>query len=269
MDFPVNRNFIGTEHVSLTLTEPASAGTKGNWEEVISSLAHDTVGLGLHFYQSTGGIRCLFDIGIGSSGNEVAILNDFSLYQTTYSLAGSDWFYLPIRLPAGTRITCRLQKSSLNGTAYVHMRPLYGHQAGGQGIIPLCTRTLTIGTDAANTRGTLVTSGTSDSFGSYTNFDGGFDLPVWGFYLNALYTAAAWPTEEFGFEIALGEPSSEVTLIPEIRSQLTGGSDFWHPDLMKLFFPVAIPAGVDLNCRWKTDGTSARSIYVQLIGLVK
>lgn len=87
----------------------ATPHTKGGWIEIDASTARDVCGIWLAPDNSIGvsNTLCgmLLDIGIGGAGSEVAIVSNVSW--GNYGLGVPQ--YLPIHIPAGTRVAARIQ----------------------------------------------------------------------------------------------------------------------------------------------------------------
>jgi hypothetical protein len=100
-----------------TVTCAGSANTKGSYAQVTASTSYDYIGLGFALdsqaLTSGNGAVWLMDIAIGAAASEKIILPDwaFAVYnQTSYLLpATCHPPFLPMKIPAGTRLSARCQ----------------------------------------------------------------------------------------------------------------------------------------------------------------
>lgn len=107
----------------VVLATPAGTNTKGAWTEVVASTTTyiRALGWGLGFEWQPGWstLNFLFDIGIGSAGNEVALFENLvartSTSEIVYGWLPTD-FAAPVAvdLPIGTRLSARFQASGTN-----------------------------------------------------------------------------------------------------------------------------------------------------------
>lgn len=94
-----------------TAIAKSTLGAKGAYTELIAATTRDYTGFAArwNFELSTsisGFTTFLFDIAIGSSGNEKIIIPDISMWQIGV-LTPANQPFIPIRIPAGTRISAR------------------------------------------------------------------------------------------------------------------------------------------------------------------
>lgn len=100
---------------SGTIVTPA-VGSKGSWTQIVASLDHDTYGLVVCAQNNaTAGANrsAVMDIAIGGAGSEQIIIPDL-IASNANSIAnpgGGIWYYFPMFIPAGTRISARAQGS--------------------------------------------------------------------------------------------------------------------------------------------------------------
>lgn len=104
----VTASSIGTQ-----IDPGGTANTKGSWVELTSSLDRDVNAFWLDIDNladySRNACYWALDIGVGSSGNEVAVLKDFllSLWTTNSSVMPLNTPLFPISIPAGSRVSAR------------------------------------------------------------------------------------------------------------------------------------------------------------------
>lgn len=245
-----------------TVTANASANTYGGWTELHASTPEAAFGLTLSFIWGNGGGRqFLVDIGVGGSGSEVAVIAQIPL-----SRPGIDWVepshsvYIPISIPAGSRLVARCQSSlgsaALNFTAYL----LGGTGAGTTntyGAVPASSRGTEVDCGAVvNTKGAwaVLTTSTSQAHTGLT-------------VITTLGTNGSPDFLTFIIDISIGSAGNEASniLIADLISatnqsaEMTPGS--W-------FFPVSIPSGSRISVRAQCGVTDAtdRKFDIAVIG---
>lgn len=119
-----------------TVIDPGgTAATKGAYSEIVSSLSYDIAGFVLGFDASTtsgsSALSWTVDVSVGSLGNEVVILPDFQLYGrgsgTTYkAIYPPATPFIPIQIPAGSRVSIRAQCNSITSVVRVFGVTFYG-----------------------------------------------------------------------------------------------------------------------------------------------
>jgi hypothetical protein len=133
---------------TTTVTADSSANTKGAWIELISSTTANSsfMVLNLNSFQSTGvNTASLLDIAFGASGAEVPILENLAV-----GAAGSaNLIPLPVKIPAGTRVSARIQ-SVVSGGKTGTINPFL-YDAGNYDISP--TSLDVIGGNTTNSQG--------------------------------------------------------------------------------------------------------------------
>jgi hypothetical protein len=106
--------------VGATVTAAASTNTKGSWTQLIASTTKKVVGLVVSI-SAGGSTVCsyMLDIGTGASGSEAVLIpNLFTRYGSAYGWK-SHSIFIPVQIPAATRIAARVQSSS--ASAYVNV----------------------------------------------------------------------------------------------------------------------------------------------------
>jgi hypothetical protein len=99
--------FDPTTCVGTALFDPGSNNTKGSWTELVAATSRDYIGFRPIVNYRLGGSRCyMLDIAIGSSGNEKIIVPNLLYHGDSGAMFQG---FLPIQIPAGTRISARIQ----------------------------------------------------------------------------------------------------------------------------------------------------------------
>ena len=109
-----------------------SANTKGAWTQLASATSADHQGLILGVGYQANGTRTtcswLVDIGVGAAGSEQTIVSNLLLTcdASTDHIAPSATAFLPVAIPAGTRLAVRAQSDITNATDRLFDAVLYG-----------------------------------------------------------------------------------------------------------------------------------------------
>lgn len=102
----------------VTVTSSATPNTKGSYVQLIASTTKKASGIVLIIYIETANVSYLVDIATGVSGSEVPILPNVlvsDLLSGNMSLA----LFIPISIPAGTRLSSRCQSTGVSATCEV------------------------------------------------------------------------------------------------------------------------------------------------------
>lgn len=145
----------------------AAAHTKGTWAEVVSSTEHEVNGV--HILISDTGLsgdtrRALIDIGVGAAGSETVLVpNILSSAPVDFAFLAGNPLFLPIRIPAGTRVAIRMQSTTGSDPGYAFVAFNYG-----DGLVPVFTGCDALGVTTGTTSGVSVTSA-AGAYGTYTS----------------------------------------------------------------------------------------------------
>lgn len=132
--------FVSGSTIGTAIDPGGTANTKGSYSQLTASTSYDLLGFILGYdtqAQTTGStstFQVLLDIAVGAGGSEIVILPNIPLTickSTTRLFNISPWktAFLPIAIPAGTRIAARAQASVNTATARVFGLTLYGVRA--------------------------------------------------------------------------------------------------------------------------------------------
>lgn len=122
---------VGSATTGTTVDPGSTANTKGSWTEIVSSTAHPikAIAMGLSNDASNVGSAAewLFDIGIGGSGSEVVIApNIYGQRNENENHNSLPLQFVPVNIPAGSRLAVRSQCNITNATDRVIDVILYG-----------------------------------------------------------------------------------------------------------------------------------------------
>lgn len=119
--------------LSSDFVASATPHTKGSWVQVVASAADNVAGLWIRSNITIGNngvdTSMLLDIGIGAAASEAVVVPDVPVGGAGVKLA----LYLPIYIPAGTRIAGRVQSAVVSDTYGPEVCLVYGGRPGTWG----------------------------------------------------------------------------------------------------------------------------------------
>lgn len=219
--------------------------TKGSWTQLGSStLAHAAKGVIVHIKGVGNSFRHLVDIGVGTSGNEVVLLENVPYLQLN-SATNVNRCYFPCDLPAGTQINVRGQTNQTGGGTTVvacHFlkAPMFPFASGS--IVD------DYGVIAATTNGTTVTAHASvNTKGSWAEITASTTRAYKGLILTPGYTSTG-TSPTFFLDVGIGSAGSEQVILENIY--MTRGADIGSPVGLTVI-PWDLPAGsrVAMRCQ--------------------
>lgn len=256
----------GGANYSATVTS-GSAGSKGDYTELIAATSFDAYGLIVHVVNAVDTRFFLLDIATGAEDSEVVLIPNLVLQsgQDAGNYA-AHCFHAPLFVPAGTRLAAR--SADAIGTqgmgVSVHL------VAGALGFAATYGRATDYGTGISGlTRGADVDpGGSANSKGTYVQLTASTTHPINILQLNVGNRANQAPAfYQWAVDIAIGAAMSEVVVVPDFSLQAADLGDGIFPNTF--LFPVTeIPAGTRLAVRAMCSGTDAtdRLINVNVIG---
>jgi len=248
----------------ITVTAHASANTKGTPVELIASTAFASSGFRVFMGASSGAGDYLVDICIGAALSELVIVANIPY--GSQSAGRVSEVYIPIAIPAGTRISAAIQATTGARTLGVAIT------LGGAGALNMGSfqRAVTYGAATADSGGTgLDPGGTANTKpAGFTEVISATTAPIrylllgFGNRNNSAVTGTSWLVD-----IAIGASSSELVVVPNFRLSTSGTTDHIEPVISSL--PVSIPVGSRLSarCQCGTNDATDRLIDIILIGV--
>lgn len=245
-------NTANSQGISLTASSTTYA--KGNWTQMNASLAADTAMIYiLAGSGNSSGHRFALDIGIGSSGSEIAIINNltFSCPQTLVSV-----YAFPLSIPAGTRLSARVSSDSANDTFHCNIIT----SADTYSTSGTATAVDTYGFDTTTNLGTKVDCGsTANTKTSYVQVTSSTTADLAGIQMfpDCQFSTGTGVNVNFMMDVAVGAAGSEVIVLPNYTftgfySTTSGLSIGASP-----YFPMQIPAGSRIAVRAQCNQTAA------------
>lgn len=119
---PIGSNQFGLTQPTTTgrpadaqgATVTPAVGSKGGWSQMLASTTDDWFGILICISNNSTlstSRNSVVDIGIGPSGSEVVLIPNLLAGNAVPYTSGGLWYYFPVFVPGGSRISCRAQSS--------------------------------------------------------------------------------------------------------------------------------------------------------------
>jgi len=259
---PIGSNSFGATESSVGTTRPNAAqgtsvtpavGSKGSWAQMIASTAQDSYGIIICInsnYTASASRNSVIDIGIGASSSETVLIPDLiGGNAATYALGGQ-YYYFPLLIPAGTRISARSQSSvttALRVYAQLLQQPINPAQIRKGSFVEAIGVSLPGG--ASVTAGTT-NKGSWVSLGTTTN-------KVWWWQLGVQVNTAdvSHSITANHVDLAVGNATNKQIIIADLNVILHSNEYTSNPPLSAgVEYPV--PAGTEVYARAQCSGTA-------------
>lgn len=230
-----------------TVTASSSAHTKGNWSQVLASTTYTSYGIAIGLAAvgtaASTNSRLLCDIGIGANPNEQVLIPDLIAGQAGGSASASSspvYYYFPIIIPAGTRISARCQSlisaDTVNVSAFLFQGAVPGRWYG--------SRVTAYGITSASSTGTSHSPGNS-SYATTTQLTASTTNPIKFMQIGTdLYDQTAGSTARGLIRIAaMGSTNYVVSDLPYRESTTLESLDNAQTNLILSQMAFNIPAG--------------------------
>ena len=257
-DWPLLRNSLVTEDdaalssYGVTITASGSANTKGAYTQLVASLPRACSGILLQL-RGNSGVYTLFDLAIGGAGSEIVVVPDL---HGSVSLAsnGDSAIYIPISLPAGVRVSARVQAGGGGNTLIMKAHFIADTFTGMQ---PVVSRYENWGADLTLSRGTtVVTSGSVNTKGSWVQLvAASAKTTKWLLIAIQIFGTG----RNFAIDIGMGGAGSEQVLFSNLKHQ-NASLGLW------LSLPFSIPGGSRVAARAASDVGSSTALISVLGG---
>lgn len=238
-------------------SDPAAAGsanTKGSWVQAIASTPFPSSGIMLSLMGSSGsGTNFLVDVGIGGSGSEQVLISNLAIFELGGGTWGTGWasMFLPVAIPASTRIAVRAQANVASRTCRCRMN-LIAKGRSGPALGTFCD---TYGALTATSLGTAVTGASSGVWGSWTQLSASLSRTTrWLALLAAQQSADEFYHVRFGLGSSGNEKNLGIEWVTLGRSGLLLPSSFSAP--------IALPAGERLSAAVMTEAGSSQALQL-------
>ena len=254
-DFPLGDHFFievaGVDTSTSSGTAVTSGnGVKGSWTEIIASTSSNSTFLILEFNESLAGVLrdFLIDIGVGAAASEQVLVADIQ-QQSKSDFNNGQFFYIPVQLASGTRLSIRTQTNSAATDARFIIYLFSGTFQSSSGYAKTTAYGLS-GEDGtavdpggtANTKGswTEITASTSERINEMTILVSG-------------NTNGAQANGTALYDVAIGGSGSEVIIL----ENLYAASSSFEVSKASINIKQKIPAGTRIAIRMQSTITDA------------
>lgn len=249
-------------HGTVGVTTSSSVHTKGAWTQLVAATTYDFSGVIVWFdWADAAGREYMIDVGVGAAGSETVIVPNLALSRcsTTDRLFHS-CVYLPISIPAGSRLSLRAQ-SGVSGayTMYVAVQGLVGGAPLGLSSVAA------IGAVPSLTDGVSVAPGANGTWGGWTEVTAACANDIKHLSAHMGSQGRATGTQQFWtLQVATGASGAEQILIDTMFTAETNVGIFM-PQYPHGFF-VDIPQGTRLSVRGMKQGSGGNTSAIILYG---
>lgn len=253
-DFPVGGYSFseagGVDAAASTGTTVTSgSGSKGSWVELIASTAESSTLLLIAFQFNSGAIRdFIFDVGIGSVGNEEIIVSDMQ-NQLKAGFNNATYYHIPINIAKSTRVSVRIQTNSSSDVAdfvAYFFRSTFQSNTG-------YAKTTAYGLSGAD--GTSVDpGGSANTKGSWIELEASTSDQINAFTITiASNTNSTQSDAQFLFDVAVGSSGNEVAIL----ENLFFGSSGFESNRPNIYIEQKINKGSRISIRMQSSITDA------------
>lgn len=256
-----DQTYVGSNNTLTTLTASATPHTNGSWTQIISSTSGETTllsvvvaGIGVNARDSS----TLLSIGVGASGSESSIISGIAVGSAALIDAArpSVYFFLPVKIASGSRISARIQSVFSSQTAQIG---IYAYNFGASSF--LTTSLDVIGTDTATSKGTQLSASNAwtEIISSTTKAYSALTL------VPSLASTSITSNVNSSMEIGIGASGSEV-VIGKIESSITTSESISMRNIQFNLIGKEIPSGTRIAVR---QSSSLTEIYACVVGAQK
>ncbi|WP_433329975.1 hypothetical protein [Spirillospora sp. CA-294931] len=225
----------------------ATTNTKGAWVELIAATARDAVGLLVNAGRGhTATADFLVDLAVGAAGAEQVLVPNLTAGNGT-NLLGPGAVFIPIAVPAGTRISARCQSTVASAISRLQVIAVYGTWSSS---VPhgVCTA---YGANTADSGGVTVDPGAvANTKGAWSQIVASTSRPCRAVIIgigNQANSARSVNTDWL-LDIALGGAGAETSIISDLHIECSTVDDIATPQWVGSL-PIDIPAGTRLAAR--------------------
>jgi hypothetical protein len=241
----------------VVLASRGTANGKGSYVQLTAASGFQYSAVSIQLCSEGGGGQCyLADIAIGAAAAEQVVVPNIlfdstrSIYQNALNIT------IPICIPAGVRISVRVQEVGGAGTRDVRVG-LVGRAGGSNYSQAQAGAAVNYGANTATTNGVLVDPGaTANTFGAWAELTSATTRDHAGLMtvLGTNQQSGTLVDADFNFQIGIGTAGSEV-VISEFISSLS--SNFNRLGVNLFDIAASIPSGSRLAMRSKCTSSAA------------
>lgn len=247
-----------SDSLGLDITSSSSANAYGAYGALNAATSFDYTGIWLTMGNyPTSNNTPYYKLAVGASSSEVTLIEH--LWCHTYR-SGSR-VYIPIRIPAGSRLSVAVQDDDAVARAY-NVSGIGCHDPYTAGF----TFTEAIGAVTASTTGTVITAdaSTAHTKGAYAQLIASTAHPIRMLGVGLAAPGNSINAADMLFDIAVGAASSEVVIVPDIQFSVNGVEAYIH---QLFWYPVDIPAGTRISARVQSDVLSEAQTQMVCYGM--
>ena len=233
------------------VTGSASANTYGSWTELVASTSFDTDLLIATFADPSKVGAQLYDLAVGAAGSEQPIAEGLINRVDTLSKGSTATYALPLYIPAGSRISCRVNNEQGSTSSKV----LCMAKSGGfssksfQKLEKINAGAATFSGYSANTKGAW------QSFGSTDKAYRGLHIAY------ALLDFDTSGSTTMLMDVGFGSAGSEVVAIANLLTAGQTGSAITRYSWQNFAIEGEIPSGTPISGRFQSSGASSANRY--------
>jgi len=244
----------------------ATVNVKGPWVTLLAATARDGDWLLVNMVSpGLASASYLIDIAIGAAGAEMVVIPNI-LFATGTAFSNGAQITMPMTIPAGSRISARLQCSVASGT--FKFVALVG-SASWSGYPAIGGPATDYGANTATSKGALIDTGaTINVKGAWTQLSAATTSEAsWLIVCLGTNSQPIAGSIFVSFDIGVGGAGVEQVLVSHICGILNSSVDVVFPCMVVI--PVALPRGVRLVARASSNTTTAadRLFTVVVIGV--
>lgn len=260
----VSEGFTVANESGVLLTASGTINTKGAWAAISTSTPQEADGIFITLSRKSAAGMQLVDIGIGGAGAEQVLIPNLFMGTASNSSYPKN-LYFPVNIPAGSRVSGRVQSATASTTIRCAVHLL---QSSFLGMAPF-QRVVDLGTATATSRGTSLTlPGAINTWSAWTQIVASTSDPLK--FVVPVYSepgAAASATSGIAFcvQIGRGAAASEVAFGPEF---VFNNSSTACSINAYMGFPCEIPAGQRLAMRYAGTTVPTTSLDGAIYGVV-
>jgi hypothetical protein len=245
---------------TATATASATPHTAGSWVELSASTSEDAnmllFGVTAATFVSGTNTSTLIQIGIGPAASEVVIVDWFNGGSLNMTAPNAYPFVpLPVEIPAGSRLVCRVQSLVASKTVDVGVLTWWDDNLG----FAAPKKIVSIGADTATSSG--VTLG---GIGVWTEIVASTTEPYRALVMSPTLNTATAATATIVTDVGIGAAAAEVVIgsatIYSNTTEIIGVAGWYR--VPELVVPRFIPQGTRLSCRLATANTGRGMILL-------
>lgn len=265
-------NFNNPSTTPGTSVTPGISNAEGSWVQVATAanIAYDVYGVYLWITggNTTGTAKMhLLDLGVDPAGGTsyTVLVSNIQCGQSHNAVSGGYFYYLPIRIKAGSQVAVRIQGLQATAGTVRVAATFYGWPSNPH-LIHAGTYSETIGT-VASSAGTSFTPGNSSAEGTWVSL-GTTSRHLWYWLLTVQINNGTTTSLMYHIDLAYGDGSNKVMIIENRPILLSGTAE---QTTVPLVPPaegwMSVPAGSTIYVRGTCSGTAVTGFTALAVGI--